>query len=101
MAYEENVNELPTQGPVVGEHKEKLDPSNDPALTAEKIKFILTYFPKLSHSMLQVGIGMNVPSKLWRPILEEMIIEKEVKVENVSVITPTGRSQSFTIYMLG
>lgn len=67
---------------------------------AERITQVLTHFPKLSHSMLQIGLGPTLPSKVWRPILEEMVIEGEVNVETVPVITTTGRHQSYTIISL-
>jgi len=67
---------------------------------AERIRHILQYFPKLSHSMLQVGMGPNLSSKVWRPVLDEMIAEGDVKVETMGVTTPSGRQQSLTIISL-
>lgn len=70
------------------------------ALIVQRIQHVLQYFPKLSHSMLQIGLGPSLAAKVWRPILDEMIIEGEVVVETVTTTTPSGRSQTYTIISL-
>lgn len=67
---------------------------------AVRITHVLKHFPRLSHSMLQVGLGPNLPPRVWRPVLDEMITEGEVKVETLSVTAPSGRQQSLTIISL-
>lgn len=49
---------------------------------AERMLFTLGIYPKLSYSMLQVGIGTAIPPRLWHPVLarlkaEDKIIETE------------------------
>lgn len=66
-------------------------------MVADKIRHLLTYFPKLSHSMLQVGLGSTVPASLWRPILEEMVAEGEVCIVTVMATMPSGRSATFSV----
>ena len=45
----------------------------------DKILYTLQIYPKLSPSMLQVGIGTSVSSKIWRPILNELISNGTVR----------------------
>jgi len=68
---------------------------------AAKINHILTIFPRLSHAMIQVGLGTSLPVRLWRPILDEMIAEGTVIVEDVAAETPAGRKQQYTVFQLG
>jgi hypothetical protein len=67
---------------------------------AQRIKHVLLHFPKLSHSMLQIGLGPAMSVKVWRPVLDEMIVEGEIVVETVHTTTPSGRSQTYTIISL-
>ena len=68
---------------------------------ADKIHHILTYFPKITHSMLQVGLGSTVPASQWRPVLEEMVLEGEVRIESVMTTLPSGRAANYSIIQLG
>lgn len=45
----------------------------------DRIKYILSIYPKVSPSMLQIGIGTSIPPDLWRPVLDEMINTDEVE----------------------
>lgn len=70
------------------------------ALTREKIIHVLTVWPRLSPSMLQIGLGTGLSSRLWRPILETLITEGIVIREEVTARSPIGRDQSYTILSL-
>lgn len=65
-----------------------------------KIKHVLSIFPKLSPSMLQVGIGTGVPPRFWKPIFRQMVAEGVVKVDQVSFLTPNGRDQTYKVVSL-
>lgn len=77
-----------------------LQVEHDAAQIAQRIRHVLQHFPKLSHSMLQTGLGPGLAAKVWRPILDEMIIEGEVIATTVYTTTPSGRSQTITIISL-
>lgn len=66
----------------------------------EKIRHVLLIYPKLSMSMLQVGIGTGVPPRFWHPILEQMKKEGLVIVETRSLAAPNGRDQIYKIVQL-
>jgi hypothetical protein len=53
----------------------RLAPREDATRIRERIEFILTHYPILSASMLQISIGPNMSPRLWRPVLQEMINE--------------------------
>lgn len=63
-----------------------------------KLRHVLSIYPKLSPSMLQIGLGTAVPSTIWKPILQMMVDSNEVRIENVSSKTPSGRQQTYTVY---
>jgi hypothetical protein len=69
-------------------------------LVREKIIHVLTVFPRLSHSMLQVGIGTSMPPAIWRPILAQMIRAGEVVETPLTARTPHGRDQTYEILHL-
>lgn len=75
-------------------------PNPETAQIAERIRHVLQHFPKLSHSMLQIGLGPSLAAKVWRPVLDEMIVEGEITVETVYTTTPSGRSQTYMIISL-
>lgn len=63
-----------------------------------KLRHILTIYPRLSHSMIQVAMG--IPAREWRPVLQMMISEGEVTTNSVELETPAGRIQQYTIIAL-
>lgn len=65
-----------------------------------KIRHVLSIFPKLSPSMLQVGIGTGIPPRFWKPIFKQMIAEGIVEVKQASFLTPNGRDQTYKIVSL-
>lgn len=62
-----------------------------------RILHILGIYPKLSNSMLQVGMGTSLPPKIWKPVLVRMINEGTLISSSVSSLTPDGRAQSYTV----
>lgn len=76
------------------------EPADTESLLRDKIKHVLKIYPKLSPSMLQVGIGTAMPPAFWQPVLEIMIAEGEIVREIVSARTPADRQQSYTVLSL-
>ena len=66
----------------------------------EQIVDLLTSFPYVSRSMIQVGIGPAQSPKIWGPILEALKSDGTVTEQQVSVTTPKGRSLTRVIYHL-
>lgn len=62
----------------------------------EKIKHVLEIFPIISPTMLQIGIGPQVPPKVWRPVLNRLIDEGIVVQDTVGAQNTTGRHLSYT-----
>ncbi len=60
-------------------------------IVVERIKYALTIYPILSPSMLQVGIGNNINSSVWRPLLQKLIEDGIVFKQELLTETPAGR----------
>ncbi|MGE3487297.1 MAG: hypothetical protein AB7L09_21475 [Nitrospira sp.] len=65
-----------------------------------KILHVLSVYPRLNHSMLQVGIGPSIAPDIWRPVLLMLIDAGYVKYESIETTGPTGRSQQAGILSL-
>lgn len=63
-------------------------------LIREKIIHILLHYPILSPSML--GISVQLPAEMWKPIFQELLKEGTVKQDFVVNESPTGRHQTLT-----
>jgi len=61
----------------------------------ERILHVLSIYPKVSPSMLQ--IALNMPIKIWHPVLEALISDGHVSRASIVSPTPSGRHQSYTI----
>ena len=66
-----------------------------------KIIHVLSIYPKISISMLQVGMGTSLMPALWKPVLNQMIADKTVIQDRKTFLTPTERQQGYTILSLG
>lgn len=66
----------------------------------DKIAHVLSIWPKLSMSMLQVGIGTALSPKMWHPVLAKMIDEGVVIKQDVGASGPTGRYQNYVVIRL-
>jgi hypothetical protein len=69
-------------------------------LIRQKVLHVLSIYPKLNPSMLQVGIGTGVAPRLWHPVVDALIAEGLVKKYDIDTVTPTGRSQTSTVIAL-
>lgn len=67
---------------------------------ARRIVHVLSIYPQVSPSMLQVGLGPGLSAEIWRPVLEQLLLDKVVKKQQISHATPAGRSQVYTILSL-
>lgn len=68
--------------------------------TKARILHSLQVFPFLAASQLHQSIGSATSTKLWRPLLEELIEDGKIVVTHIQEVTPSGRTQSYTIYHL-
>lgn len=64
-------------------------------LIREKITHVLTIWPKISPSMLQVGIGTAISPKMWHPVFEQMLAEGLITRNEQYGRGPSGRDQTF------
>lgn len=67
----------------------------------EKILFGLSIYRELSPTMLQVFLGTSTPSKVWKPILDDLIAKGQIAKTNVPLESPHERSQNYTVLHLG
>lgn len=65
-----------------------------------KILHTLKIWPKLSPSMLQVGIGTSLSSRMWHPVLDQLIREGKVIRTEQQAKSHIGRDQIYTIISL-
>jgi hypothetical protein len=64
----------------------------------KRITHTLWIYPRLSHSMLQIGIGTGFPPALWHPVLNKRVAEGIVKRHQVKATNPVSkREQIYTI----
>ncbi len=61
----------------------------------DKILHVLSIYPKLSPSMLQTGIGTSLPPALWRPVLEHLIEEEQIRQDEVAATAPSGHLRMY------
>lgn len=67
------------------------------AYLREKILHTLKIYPRISWTMLQVGLGPGTSPSLWRPLVNEMIASGELVSEEIEDQTPAGRYQRYLI----
>ena len=66
----------------------------------QKILHVLSIFPALSPSGIQVAIGPYTQSVKWRPVLRQLVDENHVLQDEVSLEAPDGRVRTYTRYYL-
>jgi hypothetical protein len=67
----------------------------------QRITHVLSVYPMLSPSMLQVGIGTGISPSLWHIVLNQMCEEGIVLKRQVSATNPvTNREQTYTLISL-
>lgn len=77
----------------VQEHEEEFIETTDDIIR-ERILYVLSIWPKISPTMLQVGIGTALSPKMWRPIFEKLITEGKIQQTVSSSKSPAGRDQT-------
>ncbi len=77
-----------------GEYVETVD------LIRMKILHILTIYPKISMPMIQVGVGTSLMPALWKPILNQLIVEDLVRMDEFTAVTPSNRVITYKRYFL-
>lgn len=65
-----------------------------------RILKVLEIYPRLSPTMLHVGIGPQHKIGTWKPILDSLIKEGLVVQEDIVSLTSTDRHQSYRIISL-
>lgn len=63
-------------------------------IIADRIISVLTVYPVLNVSMLQIAIGSSIPKVLWEPALQELISAGKVIKDTVSIENPHGRTRT-------
>lgn len=89
-AEENSGHELPDSGEV----------DASATLVRDRIIHTLLIYPKLSLTMIQMGIGTSIAPALWKPILAAMQDEGIIKLTNCNYSTPSGRWQAYRVYSL-
>lgn len=65
-----------------------------------RILHTLMIYPKISNSMLQVGIGTAIGPKMWHPVMAELKSDGIVQEVEQVAKGPTGRDQTYKILSL-
>lgn len=66
----------------------------------DKILRLLAVFPKLSPSMIQIGIGSSMPATMWRPVLEDLVSRGQISRDTIIAPSGSGRTQNYTVISL-
>lgn len=70
------------------------------SVARERILHVLSVYPAISHSMLQIGVGTSYPPSVWKPVLDALIAEGIVKQIPIQAITPSQRAQAYNVLCL-
>lgn len=63
---------------------------------AKKILHVLEIYPIISHTMLQVSLGPQLPARTWRPVLDNLIEAGKVTTDTIGAKSPSGRHITYT-----
>lgn len=66
----------------------------------DKILKVLEMYPRISPSMLQIGIGSSLPTAIWRPVFDEMIASGTIVQTDIVSFSSTDRQQLYKIIHL-
>jgi hypothetical protein len=70
-------------------------------LVQQRILHVLSIYPRLSMSMLQIGIGTGFPPAIWHPALDALLDEGRVRRDYVKAQNPVSRrEQAYTVIQL-
>ena len=61
----------------------------------DKICHVLTIYPGISYSMLQVGIGPAISPRMWHPVMQKLKERGRVQEREQIVKGPTDRVQTY------
>lgn len=62
----------------------------------DKLLHILDIYPVLSHTMLQAALGPKIPSRVWKPVMDQLVTEGKIKVDTIVAKNTTGRHITYT-----
>lgn len=65
-----------------------------------KIIHVLSIYPKLNHSMLQVGLGPPIGIRKWKPVLTAMIAEGLVVSTEIQAMNHVDQFRTYTVLSL-
>ena len=71
---------------------------NDETLDTDmeaRIRLLLELYPVISPTMLQAGLGPQIPPAKWRPALEKLLENGEVRQESVYRQSVAGRHRNY------
>ena len=60
-----------------------------------RIRLLLELYPVISPTMLQAGLGPQIPPAKWRPALEKLLESGEVRQESVYRQSVAGRHRNY------
>lgn len=60
-----------------------------------RIRLLLELYPVISPTMLQAGLGPQIPPAKWRPVLEQLLNSGEVRQESVYRQSVAGRHRNY------
>lgn len=61
-----------------------------------RIRLLLEIYPVISPTMLQAGLGPQIPPAKWRPALDKMLESGEVKQDAVYKQSVSGRFRNYS-----
>jgi len=93
QSYQQSTATL-TQQPIL---MNDLFPNEADLSIAQKILHLLTHYPRISPSMMQIGIGSSLPANIWRPVLNKLLEKRIVMQDLIVDMSSTGRQQTHTI----
>jgi len=75
-------------------------PDNGMSTVRDKILHVLRIYPRLSPSMLQIGLGTSLPPVIWREVLRRLIEENVVHQQEIQVSGADGRVRTYQVLSL-
>ena len=76
--------------------KQREEERNTTKLIEGKILHVLSLFPIISPSMLQMSMGTGISADMWKPVLDRLVEEGAVYRYEILTQTPGGRNQAVT-----
>lgn len=61
----------------------------------DRLLHVLTIYPRISPSMLQVGIGTAISPKMWHPVMKALREQGIVVEEETAAKAPNGRDLNY------